>query len=689
MQLRLRLAKERFLGDIEGEGLTLRRLRAALLAVGDTAAVREAAAAIGWLHDLQTGGTGVPATEIAPDERIATLLATGKHWLEAGLVDSALVALDDAQEELEKHKGAANLTALGGEVLGARALALQRNGQVESAIELLLEGERRLTQQLVLTNDVAPMVARVLLLADLAGLYHRALAKPDLLRATAYYDTASTAMLNALAMPLRDEERTVLSDRVADLHADWALAWLGRESFFGESARSALGAIEEGRVRALQLMRGAECERDVSGAFPSLGDKVGEYIGTHVGPGEVLLDYALARDTLLIWIISGGRTQVVRRGVDLQATESDVAAVRAGMRPRADAPVAPSAAGRRTPSSERGVLVGVEPATAAEPALNRLYDVLFPGPVEAAMADSQLLLIVPDRVLNELPFAALRSDSTRAPLGATHPLRFAPGIAILGDAVESAFPTALRPCSDITSPERCAPTLSRGSTNAAGWKARRLNWSQHSLVVGDPRMPHVRLPGGDTPTLLDSLPGARAEALEIAALLGVRPLIDSAATEGAVRRAMAQAPVIHLATHGLAYSDSHLARRSFVVLAADATNDGLLEAREIADDSTLTLRAELVVLSACETALGALSRTEGTIGLQRAFLARGARSLLVSQWKVPDAASRLLMTAFYRAWLDPARDTDKAAALREAQVEVRKVYRDPYYWAGFQLIGAP
>lgn len=96
------------------------------------------------------------------------------------------------------------------------------------------------------------------------------------------------------------------------------------------------------------------------------------------------------------------------------------------------------------------------------------------------------------------------------------------------------------------------------------------------------------------------------------------------------------------------------------------------------------------MLSACQTGLGDLKQTEGTIGLQRAFLARGARSVMVSLWNVSDAATRTLMTSFYRHWLRDPDQPSKTEALRRAQNAVRKTagFEDPRYWAAFQLVGA-
>jgi CHAT domain-containing protein len=166
--------------------------------------------------------------------------------------------------------------------------------------------------------------------------------------------------------------------------------------------------------------------------------------------------------------------------------------------------------------------------------------------------------------------------------------------------------------------------------------------------------------------------------------------VGPAAREDSVRARLPRARVVHLAAHAVAYGAP--GSRGGVVRGARA---GRQRRRRAAHGGRppgglgAPLRAELVVLSACESGLGELRWTEGTLGLPRALLARGARSTLVSLWRVRDDATRLLMTAFYRHWL---RDGDRpvpAEALRRAQADVRRVpgLEAPYFWAGFQVVG--
>ena len=95
-------------------------------------------------------------------------------------------------------------------------------------------------------------------------------------------------------------------------------------------------------------------------------------------------------------------------------------------------------------------------------------------------------------------------------------------------------------------------------------------------------------------------------------------------------------------------------------------------------------------MSACQTGLGDLKEAEGTIGLQRAFLAKGARSVLVSLWSVSDVATAELMQRFYLHWFEDVDRPSKAEALRRAQDDIRNTpgWEHPRFWAAFQLVGA-
>jgi CHAT domain-containing protein len=144
--------------------------------------------------------------------------------------------------------------------------------------------------------------------------------------------------------------------------------------------------------------------------------------------------------------------------------------------------------------------------------------------------------------------------------------------------------------------------------------------------------------------------------------------------------------ILHFATHGLLNS-SHPELSGLVLSLVDehgAPQNGFLRLQDIYN---LRLAADLVVLSACSTALGSEVRGEGLVGLTRGFVYAGARSVLASLWKIDDEASAEFMKIFYRKIL--AEGLRPAVALRTAQTELQKEKRwqAPYHWAAFVLQG--
>ena len=214
-----------------------------------------------------------------------------------------------------------------------------------------------------------------------------------------------------------------------------------------------------------------------------------------------------------------------------------------------------------------------------------------------------------------------------------------------------------------------------------------------------------------------SLPGTAAEISNIQALFETHHLrslsfTQQKATEEQFKSLSGQSPsIIHLATHGFFLADQEkkikkgfsievqnalqlagdpMLRSGFVLagvnrvwngrLPIEGREDGIVTAYEI---SQLDLRnTNLVVLSACETALGDIKGTEGVFGLQRAFKLAGVKNMILSLWKVPDAETAELMKLFYTYYLQGRSIRE---ALGNAQQDLRKKYK-PYYWAAFVLI---
>lgn len=210
--------------------------------------------------------------------------------------------------------------------------------------------------------------------------------------------------------------------------------------------------------------------------------------------------------------------------------------------------------------------------------------------------------------------------------------------------------------------------------------------STELLVVGNPVMPEVWNAKRAVATPLDSLPGAEQEAQAIAALFNTEALIGTTATEAAVKQNIGNARIVHLATHGLldygAPEDSGVRDvPGAIALTPGQSEDGLLTAAEIIEK--LTLQAELVVLSACDTGLGRVT-SEGVIGLSRALMTAGVPSVVVSLWAIPDAPTATLMTDFYSQM---KQGKDRAQALRQAMLTTMVSHPEPENWAAFTLIG--
>ncbi|HKQ51956.1 MAG TPA: CHAT domain-containing protein, partial [Pyrinomonadaceae bacterium] len=147
--------------------------------------------------------------------------------------------------------------------------------------------------------------------------------------------------------------------------------------------------------------------------------------------------------------------------------------------------------------------------------------------------------------------------------------------------------------------------------------------------------------------------------------------------------------ILHFATHALLDDQNPMYSR--IVLSQSAgtgPEDGLLEAREILE---LDLRADLVVLAACQTAGGRVGAGEGIIGTSWAFFVAGSSSTVATQWKVESARAADLMVEFHRNLLKRGgggRAMSKAQALRQAALkQLHGPYNHPAYWAAFIIIG--
>ncbi|MBU4009316.1 MAG: CHAT domain-containing protein, partial [Proteobacteria bacterium] len=201
-------------------------------------------------------------------------------------------------------------------------------------------------------------------------------------------------------------------------------------------------------------------------------------------------------------------------------------------------------------------------------------------------------------------------------------------------------------------------------------KQRAKQEDRGALIFGNPKL--------DDPKY--DLKFAQDEALAISRIIPEsNVLLRSDASKTNLQKFGSKYFIIHLAVHGVFDIDKPL--NSALLLAADNMNDGLLRAGDLYN---LSLSADLVTLSACETALGKVATGDDVVGLTRGFLYAGARSLISSLWQVDDETTRDIMINFYTN----LSKMDKDEALRQAQLKVKKQYPNPYFWAAFLLTGS-
>lgn len=201
-----------------------------------------------------------------------------------------------------------------------------------------------------------------------------------------------------------------------------------------------------------------------------------------------------------------------------------------------------------------------------------------------------------------------------------------------------------------------------------------LNEYRNLLVVGDPLVPST--PDWKVPRL----PGAASEARMLAERVAAEALVGEAATKTAVVDRMGSARLLYFAAHGVSDPREPLTG-GFLMLAGPDPQQAFLTAGEV---QRMNLRANLVVLSACQSGLG-FNHDGGVIGLARSFQKAGVPRVVMSLWSVSDEATLYLMDRFQLA----AMSNLPAEALRLAMLDAREKYPDPALWAPFTLFGTP
>lgn len=390
---------------------------------------------------------------------------------------------------------------------------------------------------------------------------------------------------------------------------------------------------------------------------------VAEIQGQVLGEGTLLLEYALGEERSYLWAVTATTAKSFnlppRRQIEEAArTLYDALKTKPG--------------------------AGAEQAAATADRAGRQLAQMILGPVERLLGD-HTLLVVADGVLQYIPFSAL-------------PMPTAPDERVLAHNQVVYLPSA-----------SILPAL-RNEIAGRQPGPKTLAVLGDPVFPGDPRILQARAGAAPRPpqkrgTPADSerqgnqirlapLPHARRESEAILGLVSeagqrLEALGFDATYALAVSGDLSQYRYVHFATHGLL--DSRQPELSKLALSQFDRNGKPLPLDEgflrLADIYNLELRADLVALSACQTALGKEVRREGLVGLTRGFMYAGAARVLASLWSVDDRATAKLMESFYHHLLVGKRPA--ADALRRAQLEMasRPERRSPYYWAGFSLQG--
>jgi len=289
----------------------------------------------------------------------------------------------------------------------------------------------------------------------------------------------------------------------------------------------------------------------------------------------------------------------------------------------------------------------------------KLYDLLL-KPAEQQLKGKTILCIVPDGILWDLPFQAIQPKDGHYLLE-DYAISYAPSLSVLKEM------------SDRKDGDRGSASL---------------------LAFGNPTMPNETATNFSNTYRGENLGPLPEAETEVNALKTIwenpssRVLVGSLARKSIFLQEASKYSIIHLATHGILDDASPMYSRLVMARAEnDPSDDGLLEAREVMQ---ISLHADLVVLSACQTARGRIGAGEGIVGMSWAFFIAGVPTMVASQWKVDSASTAKLMVDLHKRLKNQTPDSRaKAGALQQASLALMKDprYRHPYFWAGFVLMG--
>jgi CHAT domain-containing protein len=296
---------------------------------------------------------------------------------------------------------------------------------------------------------------------------------------------------------------------------------------------------------------------------------------------------------------------------------------------------------------------------------NRLYQHLV-QPLEPYLAGKKLL-IIPDDVLNQIPFESLVTQVPQRNVKSYKDLPY-----LISDHVISySFSATLHA---MDSKAKIYPHVSLLAV-APGYDHVKVNGTFEKDIAA------IR---GDTLDI-SPIPGTYDEAKDIQKIFGGDVLLKKHATERRFAEMCGQYDILHLAMHGMINNDYPMFSRLIFTAGKDSADDGFLNTYEIYN---MKINSPLVVLSACNTGSGKFHKGEGIISLARGFFTAGARSIVMTLWSVADKTSSKLINFFYKELASKKCISD---AMRMAKLDYLKqsdgITSHPYFWAGYIAIG--
>ena len=509
-----------------------------------------------------------------------------------------------------------------------------------------------------------------------AGFERLALAASEQGRARALLDRFGQSGPPTLARDAERRERErVLKDQVR--------TQAYQEDVAPREKRSSSGTTLEETLAELRRVSGVESfESAVSRPFDAA--RIEEIRSRLAVSGTLLVEIGLGPERSYLWAIGKDRL-VVHELPAREVLESQARAVYSLLTAR-QRDLVGSAREKRARAESQDALF-YEKGLALSRALL--------GPIEDLDAYERLV-VVSDGLLNYVPLAALPHPRTAGPAGGHRPL-------VLSHEVVCVPSLAAMVAIGERSSKRAEQSPSPG-----GRRTRIAVLADPVFTADDPRVgaaaPAAARPASVQPRSADTnlrgtrqgvgyLPRLLASREEASSIAKAASAADVTVTTGfGVDRTKTVAvledsyQVVHLATHGI-LNDEHPLLSGIVTSLVDergVRQDGFLRVQDVYDTR---VGAEVVVLSACETALGRLLRGEGITGLVHAFLHAGADSIVASRWRVEDAATQQLMAEFYRSLLVDGASV--SAALRKAQIQLLKSRPTsaPFFWAAFEVQG--